>query len=139
MSRTQPSLLRTAAEQSLARTFCDLTPSKLDELAVSMVRQWTSCNGTAVVMTPTHDLWFTMKREPGRSIDVRLGITPSTPVERMRESRIAEEDIPAVLDELNIRQTARCHADYGQALLLRVDPAQRSFHITFDGMQQWKA
>jgi hypothetical protein len=51
MSRTQPSLLRTAAEQSLARTFSDLTPSKLDELAVSMVRQWTTCNGTAVVMT----------------------------------------------------------------------------------------
>lgn len=45
----------------------------------------------------------------------------------MRKSRVIEEEIPALLHELSVRQSAECLTDHGEKIRLRVDPGKPMF------------
>jgi len=121
--------LRKIAEHELGQCFHDLSPQTRDELTTSLVRQWIGSDGNAVVVTPDFHYWFRITTlEDGRTQVVR-DRNPQTFVDQMRKSRVIEEEIPALLHELNVRQSVECLTDDGTRLRLRIDPAKPMFFI----------
>jgi hypothetical protein len=129
MSATKPTALRRIAKHELDQCFCDLSATKKDELATSLVRQWTTNDGEAVILTVEREFWFHLNRlEDGRTQIVR-DVQPGTFVAHLRRSRVIEEAIPALLDQLSVCQSAQCYSDDGELLQLRVSPAQKKYYI----------
>ncbi len=122
-------VLRTIAEAELDQTFPDLKPQTRNELATSLVRQWVGNNGSAVIMTREVQVWFRLKKLEDNQTQVVRECVPQTFVDHMRKSRVVEEEIPALLHELNLCQSVQCLTDYGQPLRLRVDPAKPMFFV----------
>lgn len=129
MSAAKPNVLRRIAEQELEQCFCDLTPTKKDEFATSLVRQWTTNAGEAVLLTLEREFWFHLERRADGNTEVGRKVQRGTFVEQMRGSRIVEEEIPALLDALSVRQTVQCYNGDGEVLRLRVNPAEKMCYI----------
>lgn len=129
MPSIKPNLLRKIAEDQLGDCFHDLDAATRNELAISLVRQWITCDGNAVIVACDRHFWFRMKPMAAGQSQVVRDIEKGTFIDRMRRFRVMEEQIPHVLHDLNIRQCARCYSAIGQLLQLRVDPAKRKFHI----------
>ena len=129
MSSAKPNVLRMIAERELDACFHDLAPITRDELATSLVRQWISNDGAAVIVTRDYHFWFRLTRlEDGMTRVVR-DIQAGTLSEHLRHSRVIEDEIPGLLHDLSVCQSARCYTDDGELLQLRVDPAKATFHI----------
>lgn len=121
--------LRRVAEGILNETFHDLSSDSRDELATSLVRQWITNEGVAVIVTRDHCIWYHLKPNEDGSGQVVREVTPGTFTDHMRRSRVVEEQIPQLLHEVTLRQRARCTTDDGEVLELRVEPATKTFHI----------
>jgi hypothetical protein len=129
MASPKPNVLRRIAEHELATCFPDLAPTSREELATSLVRQWITNDGRAVIVTrDLHYRFHLTRREDGMSRVVR-DIREGTFSEHLRRSRVIEEEIPGLLYQLSVCQSARCSTDYGEVLQLRVDPAKNLFYI----------
>jgi hypothetical protein len=129
MPSIKRNVLRKIAEDQLGDCFHDLDAATRIELAISVVRQWITCEGNAVIVACDRHFWFRIRKmEDGQSHVVR-DIEKGAFIDRMRRSRVMEEEIPHLLHDLNIRQCVRCYSAVGQLLQLRVDPAKRKFHI----------
>lgn len=129
MSSAKPNVLRRIAEHELAQSFCDLAPMKKDELATSLVRQWATHAGEAVILTSEHEIWFHLQRLEGGGTKVVRDVRPANFVKHLRRSRVVEEEIPALLDALNVRQSVQCYTEDGELLHLRVNPAEKKYYI----------
>jgi hypothetical protein len=124
-----PNVLRRIAEHELEECFHDLSPTKKAELATSLVRQWTTNGGEAVLLTLEKEFWFHIEHfEDGRRNVVR-DVRDCNFTAHLQRNRVIEVEIPALLDTLNVCQSARCYTDDGEMLQLRVNPAGKSYHI----------
>jgi hypothetical protein len=121
--------LRNIAEHELDQCFDDLSTATRDELATSLVRQWIGSDGNAVIVTRDFHFWFRVKTFDDGQTQVVRDRRPQTFVDQIRESRVVEEQLPAVLHELNVRQSAEAMTDYGEKVRLRVDPAKPTFFV----------
>jgi hypothetical protein len=124
-----PHALRKIAEHELDQCFHGLAPATRDELATSLVRQWIGNDGNAVIVTRQFHLWFRMTKIGGGKTQVVRDPQPQTFVDDMRKSRVVEEQIPGLLHELSVRQSAECVTDYGQKIRLRVEPGKNMFFV----------
>jgi hypothetical protein len=130
--------LRKIAEQELEQCFRGLNAATRGELATSLVRQWIGCGGNAVIVTRDFHCWFRLKKLDDGPTQVMRDRQPQTFVDQMRKGRVVEAQIPILLHELSVRQSAECMTDYGQKVRLRVDPAKPMFFIelVLDG-EEW--
>jgi hypothetical protein len=129
MSSAKANVLRRIAEGELVACFRDLAPVTKNELATSIVRQWITYEGAAVILTRDQQFWFRASRLDDGNTQVVRDVQQNTFVEHMRRSRVMEEEIPGLLHALSLRQSVRCSTDYGEVLQLRVNPANKMFHI----------
>jgi hypothetical protein len=129
MSAAKPNVLRRVAEHELEQTFCDLTAAKKAEFATSLVRQWATNAGEAVILTLEREFWFHLSRLDGGGTQVVRDVQPGTLAGHLRRSRVIEEEIPALLDALSVRQSVQCYNDDGELLQLRVSPAEKKYYI----------
>src|SRR5205085_2824812 len=60
MQPKRGSILRTIAEHELEACFGQLNPVTKHDLATSLVRQWLTNGGQAVIVTREYHLWFRM-------------------------------------------------------------------------------
>ena len=131
MSSTKPNALRTIAEHELNACFGNLSPNTRDELATSLVRQWITSDGAAMVVTRDHHFRFNLSRLGDGNTQVVRKVEAGVFIEHLRRSRVIEDEIPRLLHELSVCQSTRCYTDYGEELQLRVDPAKAMFYIEF--------
>src|SRR5205823_6611663 len=124
-----PNALRKIAEHELDHCFHDLEPHIRDELATSLVRQWIGNDGNAVIVTREFHFWLRMNKLENGQTQVVRERQPQTFVDQLRKSRVIEEEIPALLHELTVRQSVECLTDYGQKIRLRVDPRKPTFFV----------
>jgi hypothetical protein len=129
MPSIKPNVLRKIAEDQLGECFNDLDSTTKNDLAISLVRQWITHEGNAVIVACEHHFWFRMKRMADGRSHVTRDIEAGTFIEQIRRSQVIEEEIPNVLHDLNVCQSVRCYSADGQALQLKVDPARRRFYI----------
>ena len=129
MSSAKPNVLRRIAEHELDTCFPDLAPTSREELATSLVRQWITNDGAALIVTRDHHYRFRLTRLKDGMNRVVRDIREGTFSEHLRRSRVIEEDISGLLYQLSVCQSARCYTDYGEVLQLRVDPAKNMFYI----------
>lgn len=120
--------LRRIAEAELSRHLGDLDDKVRSELAVSLVRQWLTNEGHAAVVLPTHQCWFQMVPREGGGVEVGFGVGEGKSWASFlaEDWGVDEEEIPEVLHQLNVCQTAVCHTTDGQALRVRIDPKERA-------------
>ena len=98
-------ILRKIAEKELDASFRELDRVTRDEYATSLVRQWVTNGGVAVIPTADHDLWFRVTPlEDGKTQVVRK-IEKGNFSEHLRRSRVIENQIPRLLHGLR-RATA---------------------------------
>src|SRR5579864_6273494 len=77
--------------------------------------------------------------QPDGSTHVGHHVDPNSRIDPMLSAAIREEEIPELLEQLNICQSAHCYADYGQALKLTLDPALGNLSIQFDMERPWRS
>ena len=121
--------LRVIAEHELDQCFPGLDAMTRHELATSLVRQWIGSAGSAVLFTREFHFRFCISNLDDGNYQVVRDRKPQTFVDHVRKSRVVEEQIPGLLHELNVRQSVECVTDYGQKVLLRVDPAKPMFFV----------
>jgi hypothetical protein len=129
MPSERANALRTIAEHELEACFGQLDPATKNDLATTLVRQWITNDGRAVIVTREHHFWFKMDSLEDGQTQVVRDVEAGTFVDHLRRSRVVEAEIPALLHELTLRQCVRCYTDYGQPLQLRVDPANKMFFV----------
>jgi hypothetical protein len=114
------------AKKILAKHFGDLDPAIDDDLARSVARQWHTYDGHAGIITPTRNFWFQMvATENG----VQIGENPAAGNwgrVLAEEWHVAEEEIPGLLHQLNLGQSATCRTVDGRTIRMRVEPAKRT-------------
>ena len=118
--------LRKLAETELAKCFKGLDDALLNDLATSLVRQWLTYDGHAGLVTSTHQCWFRLV-PTGDSLDVVVsqaeghwGRTLS------RDWHVGEEEIPGLLHQLNLCQSASWRTTDGRTIRLGIDPKERT-------------
>lgn len=136
MSSNRSNPQRTIATDVVSACFGELSPDLREDLSISIVRQWLTNRGIALLMTTDHHFWLILTSLEDGQYQVVRDVKPNHFIEHMRRSRVLENEIPGLLHELNIRQVARCNANYGELLQLRVEPQQRRFHIELEPDQE---
>ncbi len=98
-----------------------------EDLATSLVRQWVTYDGQACLFLGGQAVSFTLGRTPlGKP---RVALEPGLPgwmSQLTRDWKIAADDLPGVLDQLNRGQSAEVTNAEGVALRLWVNPKERS-------------
>jgi hypothetical protein len=119
--------LRKIAESELARHFGHLDTAVRDELATSLVRQGLTNDGHAGFVTPTGQCWLRIVvREDG---GVEVGVSkPEGDWERVlaEDWHIDEAEVPGLLHQLNLCQSAQCRTADGRTIRLRIEPKERT-------------
>jgi len=139
MASAQETVLRPIAERMLDETFPGLPDPKRSDYATSMVRQLLTYDGWAMFFTYSFEFWFHMVRQPGNSTDVGRHVNDNCRLEPMRSAGIRDEDMTEIFEQLNVCQSARCYAYFGQPLNLRVDPAKRKLCVELDLESPWRS
>ncbi len=118
--------LRMIAENELNKHFGDIDTAVRNELATSLVRQWLTNDGHAMVVTSTHQFWF---RIVARSDGCEVGFNKakSNWGRILSQSwHVDEEEIPGLLHQLNLCQSVLCHTTEGRMVRLWIEPKERT-------------
>ena len=129
MATRKSHVLRKIANHELEVYFGELAVSTKNDLATSLVRQWISNAGTALIMTTAHDFWFHLTTPEAEKYQVVMDVNDGTFSKHLLRNRVPEAEIPSLLHELNVRQSTRCYNEDGEVLLLRVEPQEKKFSI----------
>jgi hypothetical protein len=118
--------LRRIAENELRKRLGDLDAAIRDELATSLVRQWLTNDGHAGLTLPSCHCWFQLIRkrdgyEVGFDRTERSGSRAL-----LQDWQVDEDEIPAVLHQLNVCQSVLCHTTDGRTIRLWIDPKERA-------------
>jgi hypothetical protein len=121
--------LRQLAEELLIKIaeHEDLLDADREDLATSLVRQWITYDGTATFFLREQQIYFGLARSPlGRFF---VAPQPDLPgwMNRLREDwKISPDDLPDVMRQLNMGQSAEVTNTDGIPLRLWVNPKERS-------------
>jgi hypothetical protein len=118
--------LRKIAESELARHFGHLDAAVRDQLATSLVRQWLTNDGHAGFVTLTHQYWFRLVAT-GDSLEVGFSEAEGDwGMVLSRDWHVEEEDVPGLLHQLNLCQSALYRTADGRTIRLRIEPRERT-------------
>ncbi len=122
----KPKVLRTIAQTQLNNIFPNQDPTVHRELVTSVVRQWTTYNGNAGVFTVAMHYWLNVLHIEGK---VHAGIEPVAGSLRnlLGTWRVIEEDLPRILHDLSVAQTAEFETADGITVRVRTNPLDHTF------------
>jgi hypothetical protein len=129
MSSTKQNALRQVAEAELDRRLGPLDPRLRQELATSLVRQWITSDGHAGLVMSSGHCWFRMIRTEGGGFEVGFDAQPPRFMDRLREWQIVEDEIPELLHQLNLCQSASCLSQENLQLRLSMRPKERNLSV----------
>jgi len=121
--------LRGLAEELLDRTFSGLEPALRADLATSLVRQWVTNGGRAVIATEDGLYWLGLERLADGGYLVSRTVEDAALADELRARGVLAAEIPDLLHDLTLRQCAGCETADGEEVLLRIDPVARRFSI----------
>jgi len=121
-------ILRQLAEELVEKTAEQqfLSQEQRDELTTSLVRQWITYDGNATLFVAEHQFYLVLSKTPlGKPF-----INPEPALagwmrQLTQDWRIAADDLPAVIDQLNRGQSAEVINSDGTPLRLWVNPKER--------------
>jgi len=122
-------VLHKIAEREIDQCFHGLDGPTRIELVTSLIRQWIGNDGNAVIVTREFLFHFRKTSLDDGQSKVERDREPQAFVDHLRKSRVSEDEIPGLLHNLNVRQTAECFTDYGHKVRLRVDPVKSMLFI----------
>jgi len=128
MSSIKHTALRNVAEAELDSRLGDLDSRLKQELATSLVRQWLTNDGHAGLVTQSNHYWFRMIRTDG-GFEVGFDAQPPRFIDQLRGADVAEEQIPGLLHELSLCQSAQCQTQDGKSIRLRMIARERTLLI----------
>jgi hypothetical protein len=128
MSSTRQNALRNVAEAELDRRLGELDSRLRQELATSLVRQWITSDGHAGLVMPAGHYWFRMIRTDA-GFEVGFDAQPPRFLDRLHDWKVADDDIPELLHQLNLRQEVLCHSEEGRQLRLRMLAKERTLLV----------
>lgn len=103
-----------------------LDPATHQEYVTAVVRQWLTNDGHAGVFTVPMNYWLRLA-EQGGEIAVGRGESESDLPHALRRRKIAEDELPEVLHQLTIAQSATFVNTDGVKMVVRVVPSLRRF------------
>jgi hypothetical protein len=128
MSSTRQNALRNVAEAELDQHLGQLDSRLRQQLATSLVRQWITSDGHAGLVTVSAHYWFRMIRTD-TGIEVGFDAQPPRFLDRLHDWKVADDDIPELLHQLNLCQEVLCRSEEGRQLRLRVLAKDRTLLV----------
>lgn len=100
--------MRKIASDELDKIFPGLAKAAREELVTSVVRQWLTNDGWAGVFTVPVTYWLHLKEDKKKKNRAMAGVLafPSEMWKHLRTWKISEQDLPGVLHQLSISQSA---------------------------------
>jgi len=126
-----PQLLRKIACDALDKVFQgDLSDETRAELATALVRQWITRNGHAALLTEQDQFWYQVSPLPDGGANLNRNHVPGSRVYNfMRDWQFEPDQVPDIIHNLNVRQTAEITNRRGERLRMWVIPEERTFRI----------
>jgi hypothetical protein len=124
-----PAVLRELAMgflADLAERETHVPPSDQADLATSLVRQWVTCGGNAVVIVDDRIMYLSVGQTPLGKPRVHAEVKPMHWDRILADWKIALDDVPDLIGRLNLAQSAEVTNADGLLLRLWVNPAERS-------------
>jgi len=110
----------------LAERETQAPPSDQADRATSLVRQWATCGGNAVVIVDDRIIYLSVGQTPLGKPRVNADVQPMHWEELLADWKIAPDDVPDLIGRLNLAQSAEATNADGLLLRLWVNPAERS-------------
>jgi len=126
---THSRVLRQLAEDLLARVAgeSELTDDERGEFTTSLVRQWVTYDGNAVLFFGDRQFYLVLGRTPlGRPVVTPEPALPGWVRDLTRDWKVDPDELPGVFEQLNRGQSAEVTNGEGVPLRLWVDPKERS-------------
>ena len=126
---TNSRALRRLAEELLHRIADDfeLPDDERDDLAISLVRQWITYDGSATVFVGDQQVYLVLGRTPlGKPVVVPEPALPGWMKQLTQDWKVSPDDLPDVIDQLNRGQSAEVVNADDVPLRLWVNPKERS-------------
>jgi hypothetical protein len=123
--------LRFVAREVIRRlTGGQLPPEKEEDFVTSVVRQWGTNDGHAGLLFPDGQRWLRYVEKGGKP---EVGIGEGGPASMVRpfmsSYHFSEEDLPEIIDSLNVSQSAEFTNAVGQRLRFSLNPRERQLSI----------
>lgn len=105
----------------------EIEETDFDGLPTSLVRQWMTNDGIATLFLDGNQLFFTLKRSPLGALSVSVEPHPHPWVETlMEEWDVSEDEIPNIMHQMNLGQSAEFLNQQGEKIVWWVKPKDRS-------------
>lgn len=127
MAAIRPQFMRHIAGVEVDKVFPGLKDSARDELITSVVRQWLTCNGCAGLFTTAVTYWLHLKLIRGAPGKAAAGTEahPSDMPKHLRTWGIKEKELPSVLHELSVKQSAIFESKSGLKVRVFAEPRDK--------------
>ncbi len=134
MKSPQAAIVRKIATNAVQKVFGELLPEQEEaELVTSVVRQWLTHEGHAVLRKETNAFYLTL-RQQGAGYEMTLDQVPGDVLDRfLVDWQIDREHVPEILHRLNVGQSAEVTNRKGRLLRFSVNPKERTTSIEDTG------
>lgn len=128
MMDIKPQVLRSIAHAELDKLLPGQAADIHEALVTSIVRQWTTYEGRAGILTLAVHYWLSVEHK-GNQVVVGSGVTPATLPRHLATWKVLERDLQRIVLDLNLSQTATFVNLDGLTVRVRMDP--RDHHFEF--------
>lgn len=119
-------VLRHIAGCSIDKLFPGIGPESREEYVTSVVRQWLTNDRHAGVFTVAVNYWMNLVEESGRVL-VGLEVCPSNMRQLLSPWRALERDLPEIVHQFTLAQSAAFVNADGVSVRVRADPVAHAF------------
>lgn len=121
--------MRKIAADAVDKVFPYLPGDWEDALVTSVMRQWATYDNHAVLMAPEESCYLLFSRRKN-GYDLTINRVPGDSLQPFcRDWQIDLEQIPEIVQQLNICQSAPVRSRQGKSLRFAVDPKERTLRI----------
>jgi len=124
----RPHVLRTIAHAELEKIFPGQARDVREELVTSLVRQWTTYEGRAGLFTVPVHYWLSVVEVEG-SVHAGTEVLPGTLKQHLGSWGILDRDLPHVVHELSVAQSATFINGEGLTVRVQADPRDHTFRF----------
>jgi hypothetical protein len=121
-------LLRHIARYEIAQLFPGIAPDALEEYVTSVVRQWITNDLRAGVFTVAVNYWMHLV-EMGEQVHAGLEVCPSSMRQTLAPWLVLESDLPRIIHELTLAQSATFVNADGVTVRVSAHPKEHSFRF----------
>lgn len=121
-------MLRHIAGAEIDKLFPGIGPDAREEYVTSVVRQWVTNGYKAGVFTAAVNYWLHVVQQDGK-IDAGLEVCPSNVRQTLGPWKALERDLPGIVHQLTLAQSATFINADGVTVRVTADPVEHSFRF----------